>query len=229
MPDWDDPETIVDGCIKSQLSILSGYRANSTLNIERYKEALEPKHAAISLDGEPTLYPELGELVKEFHKKGLTTFIVTNGTMPDVLTNLSEEPTQLYVSLTASDEEHFQKVCRPLVPNAWQKLNRTLEALPSFSCPTVIRLTSVRNLNMENPEKYAKLIEKANPTYIEPKGYVYVGLSRKRLKFENMPTHSDIRQFAQQLSELTGYKIIDESPDNLVVLLSRLDKPIKLA
>lgn len=227
--DWDDPEKIVNDCIKSQLSILSGYQMHPTLNIDRYKETLEPKHAAISFDGEPTLHPELSGLVKEFHRRGLTTFIVTNGTLPEVLKNLSEEPSQLYVSLAAPDEETFLKTCRPLVPNAWQKLNQTLESLSSFSCPTVVRLTMVRHLNMKNPEKYAKIIEKAKPTYVEPKGYVYVGMSRERLKFENMPTHNDIRNFAQRLSDLTGYKILDESPDSHVVLLSHLDKPIKLA
>ncbi len=211
------------------MSILNGYQAHLTLDIDRYKEALEPKHAAISLDGEPTLYPELGGLVKEFHRRRLTTFIVTNSTSPEVLKNLSEEPTQLYVSLTAPDEETFLKTYWPLIPNAWQKLNQTLESLSSFSCPAVVRLTMVRNLNMKDPEKYAKIVEMAEPTYVEPKGYVYVGMSRERLKFENMPTHNDIRNFAQRLSNLTGYRILDESPDSLVVLLSRLDKPIKLA
>jgi tRNA wybutosine-synthesizing protein 1 len=48
---------------------------------------------AISLTGEPTLYRHIDELIRIFHKKGLTTFLVSNGTNPSALARLSEEPT----------------------------------------------------------------------------------------------------------------------------------------
>jgi tRNA wybutosine-synthesizing protein 1 len=228
MSEWDDPETIVEGCIRAQRHILSGYKAHIHVNKERYLEALTPRHAAISLAGEPTLYPELGGLVHSFHRRGWTTFIVTNGTLPEALEKL-EEPSQLYVSVTAPDEETFREVCRPQVIEAWTKLRRSLEALSSFKCPTAIRLTLVRNLNLKAVEKYAQLIDKANPTYVEAKSYMFVGMSRLRLRFDSMPTHGEIRAFAERLSELSGYKILDESPQSRVVLLSKIEKPIKLA
>lgn len=93
----------------------------------------------------------------------------------------------------------------------------------------MLRLTLARHLNLNHPEKYARLIEKANPTYIEPKAYMHVGFSRLRLGFENMPNHEEIKIFAQELAEETGYRILDESPDSRVVLLSRLEKAIRLA
>lgn len=224
MESWDEPERIIEGCIKAQQRILSGYKAHPLLDREKHAEALVPKHAAISLAGEPTLYPNLGGLIHAFHKRGMTTFIVSNGTLPRVLEKLEEEPTQLYISVCAPDEETFKNTCRPQIPTAWQKLNQTLELLRSFKCPSVLRLTLVRTLNLKNPRGYAKLIEKANPLYVEPKAFMYVGYSRKRLTFEGMPTHDDIREFAKQLSEETGYKIIDESVESRVVLLSRIEK-----
>ena len=199
-PSLDDPEFIVKGCINAQMKLLSGYKANQKANKEKYREALSPRHAAISLAGEPTLYPKLGELIETFHKKGFTTFLVTNGTMPEVLTKLDEEPTQLYVSTCAPDKKTFYKICRPLIPNAWKKFKETLALLSSFKCPTVMRITCVRHLNLKHPELYAKLIEKSNPTYIEPKGYMHVGFSRLRLKYENMPLHEEIRSFASSLA-----------------------------
>ena len=81
---------------------------------------------------------------------------------------------------------------------------------------------------MKNPELYARLIEKANPTYVEPKAYMHVGFSRLRLGFENMPTHKEIQEFAAKLAKEMGYNILDESPESRVVLLSRLEKPVKL-
>ena len=227
LPKWDSPEEIVDGCIKAQLEILSGYKGNPKTNKQKFKEALTPRHAAISLAGEPTLYKPLGDLIRVFHKKGFTTFLVSNGTLPSALANLNEEPTQLYISVSAPDKKIHKELCRPQISKAWENLNKTLELLPSFKCPTVFRITSVRGVNMKNVEGYAKLVEKANPTYIEPKAYMHVGFSTSRLGYENMPSHREIREFAEKLAEETGYKIIDESKDSRVVLLSRLEKPIK--
>ena len=150
LPTWDSPEEIVEASIKMQLKILSGYKGNPNANKQKFKEALTPKHAAISLTGEPTLYNPIGELIQAFHKRGFTTFLVSNGTVPSALAKLGKEPTQLYVSVCAPDEEAFKQVCRPQIPNAWKKLNETLELLPSFKCPTVIRITLACGLNMKN-------------------------------------------------------------------------------
>lgn len=226
---WNEPEQIVEACITAQKKILSGYKGNPKADKFKFHEALKPGHVAISLTGEPTLYPQLGELIRVFHMRGFTTFLVSNGTIPEALFKLSEEPTQLYVSLCAFNEESFLKTCRPQFDGGWAKLNETLSLLPSFKCPTVLRLTLARHLNMSHPELYAKLIERANPTYIEPKAYMHVGFSRLRLGFENMPSHEEIRNFAAQLSEETGYNVLDEASDSRVVLLSRLQKPIRLA
>jgi len=227
-PEWDTPKDIVEGCIKAQLKILSGYKGNLKTDSKKLSEALSPKHVAISLTGEPTLYPWLGDLIKGFHKKGFTTFLVSNGTLPQFLSKLSEEPTQLYISVCAFDKGNFLETCRPQIPLAWENLNETLSLLPSFRCPTVIRITLARHLNMKNPELYARLIKKASPTYVEPKAYMHVGFSRLRLGFENMPTHREVHEFATKLAGEMGYNILDESPESRVVLLSRLEKPIKL-
>jgi len=226
--EWNQPEEIVEACVRAQLKILTGYKGNPKTDKEKFREALRPKHAAISLAGEPTLYPHLGELIRSFHRRGFTTFLVSNGTVPEALTTLSDEPTQLYISLCAYDEHSFSKTCRPHIPKAWEKLNETLASLPSFRCPTVLRLTLMRHLNMGHPEEYARLIEKANPTYVEPKAYMHVGFSRLRLGFENMPTHQEIRDFALKLAEETGYNALNEALESRVVLLSKLEKPTKL-
>ncbi len=226
---WDSPEEIVEGCIKAQLDILSGYKGNPKADPQKLREALKPRHAAISLTGEPTLYEPIGELIYAFHRRGFTTFLVSNGTVPSVLAKLNHEPSQLYVSVCAPNKETHKKVCRPIIPDAWEKLNETLELLRSFKCPTVIRITAVRGLNMENVEEYAKLIEKANPTYVEPKAFMHVGFSRLRLGYEGMPSHREIREFAFKLAQATGYRVVDESEDSRVVLLSQLDKPIRFS
>ncbi|MCW3982040.1 MAG: 4-demethylwyosine synthase TYW1 [Candidatus Bathyarchaeota archaeon] len=228
-PAFDEPENIVEGCLRAQKKLLSGYRANPKAHKEKYREALDPKHAAISLAGEPTLYPRLGELIGAFHKRGFTTFLVSNGTIPQALATLGEEPTQLYISACAPDKHTFIRTCRPQVPRAWEKLHETFELLPSFDCPVVMRLTLVRNLNLKHVKLYSRIVEKALPTYLETKAYMHVGFSRLRLTYEHMPSHKEIRGFAASLSKETGYKLLDESERSRVVLLSKLEKPMKLA
>jgi tRNA wybutosine-synthesizing protein 1 len=219
----DSPEEIVEGCIKEQLKILTGYKANPNTNRQKFREALTPKQVAISLTGEPTLYTNLGELIQAFHRKQFTTFLVSNGTVPSVLGKLSEEPSQLYISACAPDEKTYGRVCRPQVPQAWQRLNETLRLLQSFKCPTVIRITLARGINMKNIEGYSRIVEEANPTFVEPKAYMHVGFSRLRLGFENMPSHEEIREFAVQLAKETGYNVVDESTESRVALLSKLE------
>ena len=229
--EWDDPAYIVDECIKAQHRILSGYNGQvlqGKIDRDKYEEALQPRHVAISLDGEPTLYPNLGSLMQEFRKRGFTIFLVTNGTNPEALETLGIEPTQLYVSVCAPDPFTFTETCRPTTSNAWHQLNRTLLMLPSFSCPTAVRITLVRKLNLKNPKDYAKLLESISPTYVEPKSYMYVGYSRKRLTFESMLSHKEIVDFSNQLAAEMSYRVIDESPESRVVLLSRLKKPKKI-
>jgi tRNA wybutosine-synthesizing protein 1 len=227
--DSDDPDEIIDGCIKYHQKLIYGFGGNNNVAPEFLKEALNPIHAAISLEGEPTLYPRLGELVSAFKKRGFkSVFIVTNGTNPEVLQNLGEEPSQLYISVCAPDEETYMKTCRPISSGSWSKLQDSLELLQSFNCPTVLRYTLVPKLNMHNPEGYARLVAKSNPTYQEPKAAMSVGYARQRFGYTEMAHHKDIQTFAMRLSEETGYRIIDEQWQSSIVLLSRLDKAIKL-
>lgn len=223
LPEWNCPEDIVEGSIRAQRAILSRYKDNPKANKQKLKEALTPKHVAISLAGEPTLYDPLGELIRGFHKKGFTTFLVSNGTMPAALAKLTEEPTQLYISVCAPDSETYKKLCRPHIPRGWEKVNESLDILSSFKCPTVMRITSVRSLNMKNLRGYANLIEKAQPTYVEAKAYMHIGFSRKRLGYENTPSHDEVREFSKQLAGLTDYSVINESEESRVTLLSKLE------
>jgi len=222
----EEPSRIVEQCIEAHRIAVSGFKGNPRVSPELLELAMNPVHAAISLEGEPTLYPYIGDLIGEFFSHGFrTVFLVTNGLRPEVLANLSHEPSQLYVSVVAPDEETYDRVCRPLVPDGWRRLNETLELLGSFRAPTVLRHTLVKGLNLKNPEGYARLITKANPTYVEPKAAMAVGFYRKRLTYGDMPWHREIRAFAEELAQETGYHIVDESKDSEIVLLSRLEQP----
>lgn len=222
----DDPEYILDKSIEAQRKLITGFKGDERCDQEKWKEANDPNMVACSLSGEPTLYPRLGEFFELCHKRGMTTFLVTNGTNPMVLENLDPLPDQLYVSVVAPNKELYKKICSPLVSNGWEKLNETLALLPSLDTRIVIRHTLVQNWNMDDSyiKGYAKLVGKSDPMFIEPKGYVFVGYSRKRMNLSNMPSHNDVRDFGLKLADILGYDLIMEKSDSRVVLLTRNQK-----
>ncbi|MFX1473859.1 MAG: 4-demethylwyosine synthase TYW1 [Promethearchaeota archaeon] len=218
----DDPKEILDNAVIAQRKILNGYNpvCHPKVQPQMWEEARNPRNVAISLVGEPTLYERLSELISECKQRDWTSYLVTNGTRPDILEQI-EEPTQLYVSLTAPDKPTHLKLCRPNISKAWERLNKSLDLLSSFSCPTVVRMTLVKERNMHGIPSYAKLLNNAGPTFIECKSYMYVGGSMRRLARSNMPHMKDVRQFAEKLSEQTEYTVIKEDTVSRVVLLAR--------
>jgi tRNA wybutosine-synthesizing protein 1 len=221
----DEPLTIVEGSIAAQKKLLSGFGGNPKTPKERFEnEAMNPKHVAISLDGEPTLYPKLAGLVDEYHKKGFTTFVVTNGLLPEKVEALMKcPPTQLYISVDAPNEELFNIIDRPIIKNAWQGLTKTLSLLPEFSktTRTVLRFTIIKEMNMCNEEQWADIIKMSKPDFVEVKAYMFVGMSRERLEQKNMPMHQEVAGFAKKIAGYCGYIVEDEHEPSRVVLLKK--------
>lgn len=217
--EYDDPKTIIDEAVKAQNNLLCGFFGNDKANKEKLEESKTPTNAAISLAGEPMLYPEIDELIAEFNRRNFTTFIVSNGQCVDKLKNLENEPYQLYLSLDAPTKKIYNDVCQPQISEGWDNLNQSLDTLASFNSRTCIRTTCVKGRNMTNPEKYAELIKKASPDFVEIKAYMCVGSSRHRLTPDNMPTFDEVKSFAQKIGENCGKKIVNESEVSRVVLL----------
>lgn len=233
----DSPKEIIKGVIKAQQKLLTGFKGNEKTNLEKFKEAQEPTQFAISLTGEPTLYPKIGELVNELRKQGKSTFIVTNGLQPKVLEKLNKEnnlPTQLYVSLNSPNKELFDKWHKSKIKDAWNIFNKTLEIFPELKTRKVIRMTLVKgpnnNMKKEMIEDYSNLIKKANPDFIEVKGFMSVGFARKRkdMGYDTMPTHQEIKEYAIEIAKAINYKVLDEHQHSRVVLLGKDKSKMKI-
>lgn len=186
--------------------------------MQTHGEAMNPNHAAISLDGEPFLYPKLDGLVQEFRNRNMTTFIVTNGTLPERIESLNSFPSQLYITLPAPNREIYKKICRPMIKNGWEKILDSLSLLESLSCRSVVRLTAVKNLNLSEKyiEDYIRIIKMANPNFFEIKGFTLQASAlniKKRLKSDKpmqyyFPTYKDLEDFALKFEEIGNIPII---------------------
>jgi tRNA wybutosine-synthesizing protein 1 len=245
----DSPSEIIDGCIKAQRKLLEGFNIDvkskkkqlSRADQKKLKEAQEPMQFAISLSGEPTVYPYVGELIAELRKRGKTSFLVTNGLYPEKLKELQKKhqlPTQLYISINTSNEELYNKFHRSTIKNAWSKLNETLELLPKLKgkTRTVFRMNLVKDLNMfpQQAKEYAELIKKAQPLFIEIKGFMSVGFARERLGYEKMPTNKEMEDFITVLlKELKNvgekdYKLLDSHEFSRAYVLGKDKKELKI-
>ena len=197
----------------------------------------------MSLSGEPTLYPRLGEMFKEIRRRGAVSFLVTNGLNPEVIAELkkSELPTQITLSMNAPNEKLFKQWHRSTKKNAWKKFNETLDVLKSLGGKVrrVVRLTLVRegsgllgeltNMSDGNVAEYGDLIRKAEPDFVHVKGYMSVGYARKRMGYDKQPWFRDVKAFAEKLAdELDDYKIAAEDERSCVVMLARDGVKLKI-
>jgi tRNA wybutosine-synthesizing protein 1 len=232
----DSPKVIIEECLKGRKKLLTGFGGHARLDKKRYEESNDPSHFAISLIGEPTLYPKIGDLVEEIRKRGKTSFIVTNGLHPEVLKKLDKKnqlPTQLYVSLNSSNEKEYNQWQRSKLKNAWKKYNETLELLNKFTKKgrrTVFRMTLVKgdkqNIDDKHIKEFAGLIKKAGVMYVEVKSYMSLGYARARMGYETMLSLKEIEEFAKKLAKASGYLVLDKHVPSRIVLLGK-DKEAK--
>ncbi len=215
----DEPEEILQGCLEEQKKLLSGFKGFKDVKIDLWKESNKVKHCALSLNGEPIIYPKINEFIKLLNKKEISTFMVTNAQYPEQIKKL-KPLTQLYISLDAPNKKILKKIDAPLFKDYWERLNKSLKEMKKKKQRTCIRITLIKKMNDVEEENYAKLIKKADPDFIEVKAYMFVGESRKRMKQENMPLHKEVFEFTEKLKKfLSGYEIASEYKPSRVVLL----------
>ena len=223
----DDPLEIIDGCIAAHLWKLTGFGGNDKVDPMHYAEAQRVRHFAISLTGEPTLYHRLPELIRELHRRDISTFLVTNSLHPEVLERLRDEdalPTQLYLSVDAPDTTTWKRIDVPLLPDYWERVQRSLALLDGLPTRQVLRITLVRGWNDFDIPGYAALIRRTGAgTMVEVKSYMWLGYSRKRLDIGHMLRHPEVRDFAERLAAELGWRVLDEQPQSRVVLLAERD------
>ena len=231
----DEPKEIVENLLKERKRLLTGFGGNEKVDKELYREALVPTHFAISLSGEPTLYPKLPELIRYLKSLPETKsiFLVTNGQEPEMLERLEREdalPTQLYLSLNAGKLETFNKVNCPLMKEAWERFNRSLEFLAKTKTRTSIRITLIKGVNNSREEikEFAELIRRGNPHFLEVKSYMHVGYSKSRLTEKEMLTTDEIKEWTKELQRfLPNFGYMDEDEDARVVILQNKERYVE--
>jgi len=222
-----EPEEIMTKLMEERRKLIMGHYGDPNQDKKKLDESLLPNHYAISLSGEPTMYPKLPELIKYLKSLEATKsiFLVTNGQEPDMIQKLQDEnalPTQLYLSTNAADYQSFLKINRPRYDDSWERWNRTLKMLSTLDTRTVLRITLIRGYNddKEMIPAFTSLLQQSNAHFVEIKSYMHIGRSINRLEHSDMLEMDEVRSFANKLvQENSAFTVMDESEISRIVIL----------
>ncbi|CAL8352014.1 unnamed protein product [Lota lota] len=217
----DPAEKILQEALDNHQRMIRQFRGVPGVKPERYEEGLAAKHCALSLVGEPIMYPEINSFLRLLHAKRISSFLVTNAQFPQEIRSLVPV-TQLYVSVDASTKDSLKKIDRPLFRDFWPRFLDSLKALGEKRQRTVYRLTLVKAWNVDELTAYSELIALGQPDFIEVKGVTYCGESpASSLTMANVPWHQEVVSFVRQLANLLpGYSIACEHEHSNCLLLA---------
>ncbi len=229
-----EPAEIISKLMEERKNLIMGHYGDSRSDKKRLDESLKPSHYAISLSGEPTMYPKLPELIKYLKslKETKSIFLVTNGQEPEMIKKLQDQdalPTQLYLSTNAADYESFLRINKPRYDDSWERWNTTLGMLKKLDTRTVLRITLIRNYNNKNEmiPAFAKMLKEASPNFVEIKSYMHIGRSTNRLDHEDMLEMEEVKKFSEEVSKQSSvFSVMDESYVSRIVLLQNNENKI---
>ena len=229
-----EPEQILEKLMDERQRLIMGYYGNPDNDRTKLDESLLPSHYAISLSGEPTMYPKLPEMIRYLKalKNTKSIFLVTNGQEPEMLRRLQDEdalPTQLYLSTNAADRDSFMRINRPRYEDSWERWNESLALLKELDTRTVLRITLIRDYNTDESmiPAFASMLNDSSPHFVEIKSYMHIGRSTNRLERDNMLELDEVRKFSRGITGRGGiFSIIDESFISRIVLLQNRERRI---
>lgn len=229
-----DPQTMLQKLMEQREKLIMGYYGDPRHDQRKLDESLLPAHYAISLSGEPTMYPKLPQLIRYLKSLPATKsiFLVTNGQEPQMLQRLVDEdalPTQIYLSTNAADYDSFIRINKPRYDDSWDRWNQSLRTISKMDTRSVLRVTLIRGHN--NSESmiplFADLIKRANVHFVEIKSYMHIGRSTNRLDKTDMLEFEEVSHFALQLAKKSEiYSVMDESVESRIVVLQNQQRLI---
>ncbi|CEO94991.1 hypothetical protein PBRA_003804 [Plasmodiophora brassicae] len=215
----DDPREILDGAIDRHCRMINEMKGVPGVLPDRLAEAYTVRHCALSLvPGETDAQydhaailvtyrwsqQEINTLLGMMHERKISTFLVTNAQFPDLIQTL-RPVTQLYVSIDAADKDTLKAVDRPLFGDYWDRFLGSLDAIRESKQRTVFRLTLLKGYNMDDVARYAQLVARGAPCFIEVKGVTFCGAGEtSELTMKSVPFHHEVKSFCEALCREIG-------------------------
>ncbi|KAI5840744.1 flavodoxin and radical SAM domain protein [Morchella snyderi] len=202
----DPADEVFKGVVEGHYRKIKMMKGVPGVRADRFSEAFQIRHCALSLVGEPVFYPYINEFLHLLHSSKISSFLVCNAQHPAQLAALGPV-TQLYVSIDASNRDSLKKIDRPLHRDFWERFQSCLDILREKRNQqrTVFRLTLVKGFNVDDEVMgYADLVEKGLPCFVEVKGVTYCGTStagEAGLTMKNVPFYEEVVAFVEALNK----------------------------
>lgn len=198
----DPPELLIAQGMAGHYQMIKQMRGVPGVTPERLATAMQIRHCALSLVGEPIMYPQINGFCDLLHQHHISSFMVTNAQFPEQLRDL-KPVVQLYLSIDAPTPDELKRIDRPLFEDYWDRCLSCVKELAKKPQRTVFRLTLVNHYNTENVKAYADLVAMGQPDFIEVKGVTYCGTSTSSTLTmkENVPRHDEVVGFCVALCE----------------------------
>ena len=73
----DPPDMLVEGALQNHYKMIKQMKGVPGVQPERFQEGFDVKHCALSLVGEPIMYPEINTFIELLHDKEISSFLVS--------------------------------------------------------------------------------------------------------------------------------------------------------
>jgi tRNA wybutosine-synthesizing protein 1 len=186
----DEPDIIIEQLMAERKKLINGFYGDPKNNKKKLDESLLPAHYAISLSGEPTMYPKLPTQI----------YLSTNASNKKMFYQINRP-------------RH-----RDAWERWWESL-RLLATLNTRTVLRMTLIKGY-NDSYDFVREFADMMVQGNPHFIELKSYMHIGRSTQRLEQDHMLEMNEIRNFAANLcAKMCSFKIMDESEISRIVVL----------
>ena len=171
--------------------------------LERRKKIIE---GVVFTGGEPTLHPNIKEIIKEVHKIGYKAKLDTNGLLPDMIEEFSPDYLALDIK---TDPKLYRQYLKAQYNNVASRLKKSLSIVKKMGENAEVRITvTPKIINRDIILGLRDLLEGVELVCLQP-----VNLSRKVLipsffKSLNPITREEIAEFQELLMPVVGKCVI---------------------
>jgi tRNA wybutosine-synthesizing protein 1 len=223
----DEPVALVDQLIEAHQGLVHNASGMAGAITERVDEAMTPRHCALSLVGEPIIYPRISEFTARLHERHISTFLVNNGQFPEAIRDLMPI-TQLYLSVDAANRVDMKQLDRPVFVDFWERFQRSVDFMKAKKGRTVFRLTLIEGHNMDDMQGYADTVLRGMPDMVELKQVTpaFQG-GNSPFRLNNVPTWERVLEFGKTLCNTIGgeeYEVVAAHEHSKCLLLARTSK-----
>ena len=102
----DQPEFLIEQSIEKHRAMINQCKGVPGVVPERFEQAFNVKHCALSLVGEPIIYPQINRFLDLLHDQGISSFMVTNAQFPKEIRELKVRHSSLFLSSLSFIAQH---------------------------------------------------------------------------------------------------------------------------